>query len=81
MSSASQDPSPPEPSGSLPARSRPATLDDWEQVHLIEVNPNPDLAYDDLFAESALKAGVSYEDLLTRIMNLGLQNRALWSHG
>ncbi len=53
-------------------------LDDWERIHLIEVNPNPDLAYDDLFAESAVKAGVSYEELLSRIMSLGLQNRALW---
>lgn len=53
-------------------------LDAEERVHLIEVNPNPDLSYDDLFAESALKAGLDYESLLTRIINLGLQNRALW---
>ncbi len=53
-------------------------LDDQGGVHLIEVNPNPDLAYDDLLAESALQAGIKYDTLLTRILNLGLQHRAQW---
>ena len=53
-------------------------LDDAGEGHLIEVNPNPDLAYDDLLAESALKAGMDYETLLTRILSLGLQHRAQW---
>ena len=46
---------------------------------MIEVNPNPDLAYDDLLAEAALRAGIEYDALLTRILNLGLQHRAQWS--
>jgi D-alanine-D-alanine ligase len=46
--------------------------------HLIEVNPNPDLAYDDLYAEAALSAGLSYEALLQRILNLGLHHRSQW---
>ncbi len=48
------------------------------EVHLIEVNPNPDLAYDDLLAESAAKAGMDYPTLISRILNLGLQHRAQW---
>ena len=40
---------------------------------MIEANPNPQLAYGEDFAESAERAGVSYEQLLERIMSLGLQ--------
>jgi len=54
-------------------------LDAQNGIHLIEVNPNPDLAYDDLLAEAALRAGIKYDALLTRILNLGLQHRAQWS--
>jgi len=43
------------------------------QVFVIEANPNPQLAYGEDFAESAERAGVSYEQLLERIMSLGLQ--------
>ncbi len=43
------------------------------QVYVIEANPNPQLAYGEDFAESAERAGVSYEQLLERIMSLGLQ--------
>jgi D-alanine-D-alanine ligase len=43
------------------------------QVYVIEANPNPQLAYGEDFAESAERAGVSYEQLLDRIMSLGLQ--------
>ena len=53
-------------------------LDQEGRIHLIEVNPNPDLAYDDLYAEAALSAGLSYEALLQRILNLGLQHRSQW---
>jgi len=56
-------------------------LDAHDQIHLIEVNPNPDLSYGDIFSEAALKAGLDYEALLTKIINLGLQNRALWRQG
>jgi D-alanine-D-alanine ligase len=40
---------------------------------VLEANPNPNLAYGEDFAESAEKAGVSYERLLERIITLGLQ--------
>ena len=43
------------------------------RVYVIEANPNPQLAYGEDFAESAEKAGVGYEDLLQRIVNLGLR--------
>jgi D-alanine-D-alanine ligase len=41
--------------------------------HVLEANPNPNLAYGEDFAESAERAGVSYERLLERIVALGLQ--------
>ena len=41
----------------------------------LEANPNPQLAYGEDFAESAEKAGISYESLLQRIMNLALTRR------
>ncbi len=53
-------------------------LDGQGQPHLIEVNANPDLAFDDLFAESALMAGIDYPSLLRRILSLGLHYRAQW---
>jgi D-alanine-D-alanine ligase len=48
-------------------------LDGTGQVYVIEANPNPQLAYGEDFAESAERSGVSYEQLLERIMSLGLQ--------
>lgn len=50
-------------------------LDASGHVYVIEANPNPQLAYGEDFAESAERAGVSYEQLLERIMSLGLQWR------
>jgi D-alanine-D-alanine ligase len=48
-------------------------LDDNGRVHVLEANPNPQLAYGEDFAESAERAGLSYEALLQRILNLGLR--------
>ncbi|HSK08042.1 MAG TPA: ATP-grasp domain-containing protein [Vicinamibacterales bacterium] len=48
-------------------------LDDEGRPYVIEANPNPQLAYGEDFAESAEKIGISYEQLLERIMALGLQ--------
>jgi len=45
-------------------------------VYLLEANPNPQIAYGEDFAESAERAGISYEALLQRIVNLGLRWRA-----
>lgn len=42
------------------------------ELHVLEANPNPQLAYGEDFAESAHAAGVDYADLLQRILNLGL---------
>jgi D-alanine-D-alanine ligase len=48
-------------------------LDGEGRAFVIDVNPNPNLAYGEDFAESAEKAGVSYERLLDRIIGLGLR--------
>src|SRR5204863_8656642 len=42
------------------------------EVYFIEANPNPMLAADEDFAQSALKAGLSYPQLIERIVRLGL---------
>ncbi len=41
--------------------------------HVIEANPNPQLAEQEDFAQSAARAGVAYPALLERIMGLGVQ--------
>lgn len=46
-----------------------------ERVYLLEANPNPDLARDEDFAESAHATGTEYERLIQKILNLGLRYR------
>ncbi len=41
-------------------------------IYFIEANPNPHLAADEDFAQSALKAGISYPKLIERILRTGL---------
>ncbi len=41
-------------------------------IVILEANPNPNLAADDEFAQSALKAGLTYEGLIQRILGLAL---------
>jgi D-alanine-D-alanine ligase len=48
-------------------------LRDDGKLFVIEANPNPQLAQDEDFAQSAKKAGVTYGRLLERIMHVGLQ--------
>lgn len=48
-------------------------LDPEAKIYVLEANPNPQLAYGEDFAESAEKAGVSYDGLMQRIVNLALQ--------
>ena len=48
------------------------------QVYVLEANANPNLEAAEDFAESARAAGVSYEDLLEKIMALGTSYRAEW---
>ena len=42
-------------------------------VYVLEANPNPNLAYGEDFAESAEAKGMAYEQLLDRIITLGLR--------
>ena len=48
------------------------------RVYVLEANANPNLAYGEDFAESAEVAGLSYEELLNKIIGLGLTYRAPW---
>ncbi len=48
-------------------------LDSEGKVYVLEANPNPEVAEQEDFAESAYKAGTPYPDLLQRILNLGFQ--------
>ena len=50
-------------------------LDPQGIVHVLEANPNPQLAYGEDFAQSAERAGIPYGALLQRIINLGLRWR------
>ena len=50
-------------------------MDEAGRPYVIEANPNPQLAWGEDFAESAERAGVSYEQLLQRILLTGLQWR------
>ena len=48
-------------------------VQDDGQVFLLEANPNPDLACDEDFAESAKAAGLDYPQLTKRILSLALR--------
>lgn len=50
-------------------------LDPEGRPYLLEANPNPQLMYGEDFAESAEAAGMDYDRLLQRILNLGLRYR------
>lgn len=43
------------------------------ELFFLEANPNPEIARSEEFAHAALHAGLSYPDLLHRIVRLGLQ--------
>ncbi|WP_443147894.1 D-alanine--D-alanine ligase family protein [Nitrospira sp.] len=47
-------------------------LDPKEHLYILEANPNAQLAYGEDLAESAERAGISYEALIQRILNIGL---------
>jgi D-alanine-D-alanine ligase len=42
------------------------------ELYFIEANPNPILALDEDFAQSALKSGLTYPQLVERILRLGV---------
>lgn len=48
------------------------------KIFVLEANPNPNLSFGEDFAESADKGGLEYEELLQRIINLGLSYQAHW---
>jgi D-alanine-D-alanine ligase len=48
------------------------------KVYVLEANPNPNLSFGEDFAESAETDGIEYEELLGRILNLGLSYQAHW---
>jgi D-alanine-D-alanine ligase len=48
------------------------------QVYVLEANANPNLERAEDFAESARAAGTGYDELLERLMQLGLKYRAQW---
>lgn len=47
-------------------------------VYVLEANANPNLEAEEDFAESARASGVSYEELLARLIALGLSYKAEW---
>ena len=48
------------------------------QVFVLEVNPNPQLAFGEDFADSAKATGMTYPTLIQRIVELGLGYRPQW---
>jgi D-alanine-D-alanine ligase len=48
------------------------------QVYVLEANANPNLEAEEDFAESARAAGIAYDDLLGRLVQLGLSYQAEW---
>lgn len=45
------------------------------RAYLIEANPNPNLSYGEDFAESAERAGLGYDQLLHKLISLGMRYR------
>ena len=49
-----------------------------ERVYVLEANPNPNLSYGEDLAESAEAIGISYGQLIQRILNLGIRYQPRW---
>ncbi len=47
-------------------------MDPEGRLHFLEANPNPEIAREEEFASAAEAAGLSYESLIQRILNLGM---------
>jgi D-alanine-D-alanine ligase len=43
------------------------------QLYLLEANPNPDISEDEELASAARAAGMSYKDVIQKVLNLGLR--------
>jgi D-alanine-D-alanine ligase len=50
-------------------------MDKEGNVYVLEANPNPQIAHDEDFSDSAEKAGYAYKDLLQELLNIGLRWR------
>lgn len=50
-------------------------MDAEGQLYVLEANPNPQIAEDEDFADSAKKAGYHYTELLQEILSIGLRRR------
>jgi D-alanine-D-alanine ligase len=48
------------------------------QIYVIEANPNPNLAAEEDFAQSAKAAGITYPELLEKLLTLGAGYQAEW---
>ena len=48
-------------------------LDEAGKIWVLEANPNPQIAKGEDFAASAEKAGLNYDAVLQRIINLGIR--------
>jgi D-alanine-D-alanine ligase len=48
------------------------------RFYVLEANPNPDLTFGEDFAETAEAAGICYEELIDRLLKLGVDYRAEW---
>ena len=42
------------------------------EIYVLEVNPNPDIGYGEEMADAAKFEGISYEQLLSKIIDLAL---------
>jgi len=50
-------------------------MDEQGNLYVLEANPNPQVARDEDFADSAESAGFAYEDLIQELLNAGLRWR------
>jgi D-alanine-D-alanine ligase len=50
-------------------------MDAAGRVYVLEANPNPQIAQDEDFADSAETAGYTYHELLQELLNIGLRRR------
>lgn len=48
-------------------------LTDANEIYVLEANPNPDIGYGEELSCSTEAAGISYESLLQRVINLGMR--------
>lgn len=51
-------------------------MDNGGQLYVLEANPNPQIAHNEDFADSAERAGYQYPDLLQELLNVGLRWRS-----